>query len=253
MRFALVSGERQEAQKGLSGACPSCDQPMIAKCGQIKAKHWAHRGKCTGDSWWKPETDWHRNWKGQFPDDWQERIHTAESGERHIADVKTIKDWVIEFQHSHIHPEERQARNAFYKKLVWVVDGMNRKTDKPKFFASLKEVATMTNLQSPVRRIFTHLKNDCALFRDWSGSPTPVFFDFGNEEPMLWCLLPQNPDGEAYILEFFRVGFIAFHRNEVIGMDYFSDLIRNFRNTHRRIKFTSSNPNPEPISSATSV
>lgn len=136
------------------------------------------------------------------------------SGEMHIADVKTIKDWVIEFQHSPLAPEERQARNDFYKKLVWVVNGMRRKKDKSKFFDSLREVASVTDQQSPVRRIFKILWDDCALFRDWSESSSPVFFDFGKEEPMLWCLLPKSSEGEAYVLEFLRAGFILFHRNE---------------------------------------
>jgi hypothetical protein len=81
---------------------------------------------------------------------------------------------------------------------------------------------------TPVRRIFKVLLSDCALFRDWSYGSAPVFFDFGKEEPMLWCLLPKFNDGDAYVLEFFRAGFIVFHRNEVIEKDFFADLIRNF-------------------------
>lgn len=49
--------------------------------------------------------------------------HTdEESGEKHIADVKTDSGWVLEFQHSNINPKERLSRNSFYPKLVWVVD-----------------------------------------------------------------------------------------------------------------------------------
>jgi len=134
MKYALVNEQRQEAQPGLSGNCPFCGDLMVAKCGEIKIWHWAHREELRCDSWKENETEWHRSWKGQFPNDWQERIHTSESGEKHIADVKTIKSWVIEFQHSHLNPVERRARNDFYKKLVWVVDGPRRKRDKQKFF-----------------------------------------------------------------------------------------------------------------------
>lgn len=197
------------------------------------------------DPWWENETEWHRNWKNHFPIEWQERIHTAEGGEKHIADVKTIKDWVIEFQHSYLNPEERQARNDFYEKLVWVVDGARRKRDKSKFFESLTKVADVSNPQSPVRNIFKVLWDDCALFRDWFGCPTPVFFDFGKDEPMLWCLLPQTANGEVYILEFLRAGFIAFQRNEVIEKDFFTDLIKNFRTTVVGL----SSPPPPPIQS----
>jgi hypothetical protein len=183
------------------------------------------------DPWWENETEWHRNWKNCFPNDWQERIHIAVSGEKHIADVKTIKDWIIEFQHSHLNPEERQARNNFYGKLVWVVDGTRRKRDKSNFFESLMKVADVSNPQSPVRNIYKVLWNDSALFRDWLGCPTPVFFDFGKDEPMLWCLLPQATDGQAYILEFSRAGFIIFKLEMTVEKDYFSDLIKNFKTT----------------------
>src|SRR3990167_9713877 len=122
MKYSLVHGGRSEAQPGLKGQCEICNSLTIAKCGDLKVWHWAHKGKRMCDLWWENETEWHRNWKNCFPTDWQEYIHTSESGERHIADVKTIKNWVIEFQYSHLNPEERQARSDFYEKLVWVVD-----------------------------------------------------------------------------------------------------------------------------------
>ena len=105
MKFALINGQRQEAKPNLSGECLACGQPMIAKCGEVKIWHWAHKGRCTCDPWWENETEWHRTWKGLFPESWQEVIHQADDGERHIADVKTDRGWVIEFQHSFIKPE----------------------------------------------------------------------------------------------------------------------------------------------------
>lgn len=231
MKYAVVNEQRQEAKPSLAGTCPSCGQAMVAKCGMINIWHWAHSGRRMCDQWWENETEWHRQWKGQFPHDWQERIHLANGGEKHIADVKTIKDWVIEFQHSHLHPEERKARNNFYEKLVWVVDGTRRKKDKQKFFDSLSEVTQVNNSQSPVRRIFKFLTDECALYRDWSDCPGPVFFDFGKDDQMLWCLLPRMTDGKTYVLEFWRNGFIVFHRNEVKEVDYFADLLKNFTNT----------------------
>jgi competence protein CoiA len=102
--YALVNGQRQEAQPNLSGECPNCTGPMVAKCGEVRAKHWAHVGKRICDPWWENETEWHRAWKGQFPADWQEIVHPGENGEKHIADVKTDQGWVLEFQHSHLDP-----------------------------------------------------------------------------------------------------------------------------------------------------
>jgi hypothetical protein len=46
---------------------------------------------------------------------------------------------VIEFQHSLLKPEERRARIAFYKKIVWVVDGLRRESDRKQFLRVLKE------------------------------------------------------------------------------------------------------------------
>jgi competence protein CoiA len=133
MEFSLVNGQRHEAQPNLSGKCQVCDQPAVAKCGEVKIWHWAHKGRRTCDPWWENETDWHRAWKGKFPEDWQEVVHRADSGEKHVADVKTDQGWVIEFQHSYLRPEERRSRDA----LVWVVGGARRKGDYEKFLNAL--------------------------------------------------------------------------------------------------------------------
>ncbi|HRK06596.1 MAG TPA: competence protein CoiA family protein [Pseudobdellovibrionaceae bacterium] len=231
MKFAQANGQREVAKPDLSGSNPVCERPVVSKCGEIKVWHRAHKGKCECDPWQDNEAEWHRVWKGHFPYDWQERIHTDENVERHIADVKIIKDWVLEFQHSYIELTELQVRNAFYKKLVWVADGTRRKRDKQQLFESLREVAQVSNPQSPVRRDFKVLPNDSALIRDWSGGHAPIFVDFGSEDPVLWCLISKFSEGEIYVLEFWRAGFIAFHRNEVIESDYFADLMKNFRNT----------------------
>ena len=97
MKFADVEGERREAEPGLSGKCRVCGDAMIAKCGDLRVPHWAHRAIRTCDPWWEPETEWHRIWKDQFPEDWQEIIHRSETGEKHIADVKTDFGVVLEF------------------------------------------------------------------------------------------------------------------------------------------------------------
>src|SRR5262249_40527523 len=134
LKFALVGEERREAQRGLSAVCPVCGAPVIAKCGNIRIWHWAHRGRLACDPWWE-ETDWHRGWKGEFPEHWQEVIHRSESGEKHIADVKTESGIVLEFQHSPLRPEERDAREDFYRTMAWVVDGLRLKKDRTQFFA----------------------------------------------------------------------------------------------------------------------
>jgi hypothetical protein len=207
MKYALVDGQRQEPQPGLSGICPNCTWPMVAKCGDINIWHWAHRGGRICDPWWEQETKWHRAWKEEFPNEWHECRHQADNGEWHIADVKTDKGWVLEFQHSHIHPEERRARNAFYEKLVWVVNGLRRKTDQTQFFNALQNGRAITPL---IVRISFH--DEVRLLRDWAGSSAPVFFDFG-EKFQLMLLLPHSPDGGAYIGPCSRANIIQIYRN----------------------------------------
>lgn len=94
---------------------------MIAKCGGHRVWHWAHRGVRVCDPWWEPETEWHRAWKNEFPVDWQEVVHLAQSGEKYVADVRTQGGMVIEFQHSFLKVEERTARESFYRPMIWVV------------------------------------------------------------------------------------------------------------------------------------
>src|SRR5271169_1319312 len=108
-KFAVVDGERREAQPGLLGKCSLCSDAMIAKCGRLRVWHWSHRVTRTCDRWWEPETEWHRAWKNQFPPDRQEIVQRAEDGEKHVADVKTEGGVVIEFQHSNLRQEERES------------------------------------------------------------------------------------------------------------------------------------------------
>jgi len=206
MRFALVEGERQEAQPGHSGICPGCDRPMIAKCGEVNVWHWAHRGKCVGDPWWENESEWHRAWKGQFPARWQEIVHHAETGEKHIADVKTDRDWVIEFQHSPLNPEERRSRETFYRKLIWVVDGTRRKRDRSQLTNAWND-GMPVGANSPVRRI---VSDDCSLLREWAGGNSPTFFDLG-EPDTLWWLFARSANGSMYVGPFPRAVFVGSH------------------------------------------
>ncbi|NTV36877.1 MAG: hypothetical protein HGA53_07985 [Anaerolineaceae bacterium] len=220
MKFALIDGEKTEATKGAKGVCPSCGSELIAKCGEVKVNHWAHKGSCNCDPWWENETEWHRSWKGIFPVEWQEVVHFDESGEKHIADVKTQSGWVLEFQHSFINPEERQSRDSFYQQLVWVVDGTRRKTDKKQFEKLLEEsVLLKTNI--PIIR--THFPDECMLLKEWHNNSL-VFFDFGEaknaEQTLLWFLFPKTASYSAYLSPFPRSNFVEIFKNDNFGEIY---------------------------------
>lgn len=210
MKYALVNGQRQEAQPDLLGVCPACGSPMVARCGDVRRYHWAHRGKRDCDHWWEPETEWHRSWKNMFPTEWQEYIHHAESGEKHIADVKTDQGWVFEFQHSHIEPEERKAREVFYCKLIWIVDGTRRKRDRKQFIEAMHGDRSF---------------DECTLFKEWHGSSAFIFFDFSEnnnpKEDQLWCMVSLK-NGNVYIIPFTRSQLIQYHSQDALkaGLDF---------------------------------
>jgi hypothetical protein len=123
VKFAITNGVRSEANPQGRALCPYCGKEMIAKCGSVIVWHWAHVARRSCDPWWENETGWHRAWKNLFPQGWQEVIHIDDrTGERHIADVKTPFDLVVEFQHSSMTEVEKNARDSFYGRIVWVVD-----------------------------------------------------------------------------------------------------------------------------------
>ncbi len=157
MKFALHNGERKEAETNLKGAvCQVCKSEVIAKCGDVKIHHWAHKSKRKCDHWWENETKWHRDWKNQFSKDWQEVVHSSETGEKHIADIKTPNGLVVEFQHSPIEKDELFSRNNFYETIIWIVDGKRRKYDERNFD-----------------------KGNSRLINEWGNTGKLVFFDFG--------------------------------------------------------------------------
>jgi hypothetical protein len=219
MKFALVDGQRLEARQDLAGACPVCRSALIAKCGEYREHHWAHRNTRNCDPWWERETDWHRAWKNRFPADWQERVRWADDGEKHIADIMTASGVVLEFQHSPLSRQEREAREAFYKKMAWVVDGTRRKHDRSRFFRSIGIPRIV--LANPLTLLVSNTGD--ALFRDWSSSPVPIFFDFGDAseaddplkfaEPVLWRLMPQADNKSAYVAPVAKASFCESYLN----------------------------------------
>lgn len=228
MKYAIVNENKTEAFKGGKGNCACCGSELIAKCGELKINHWAHKGARNCDTWWENETEWHRKWKNNFPKEWQEIVHFDEKGEKHIADVKSEKGWVLEFQHSYIKPEERNSRNLFYSKLVWVIDGLRRKTDKVQFQKIIQESSKAPVGGVNIRQI--NFPEESRLLKEWLNCGVPVFFDFYElNKSTLWFLLPLNIRREAYIIPFSREEFINVHKEG--GFDeLINKLIPNIRN-----------------------
>lgn len=218
MRFALIDNNRVEAQPKQQGLCPNCSQPVIAKCGKQKVWHWAHRNIETCDNWWEPETEWHRSWKNNFPTEWQETVLFEElTNEKHIADVRTIHNLVIEFQHSHLDQNERISREKFYKNMVWVVDGTRLQRDYPRFQKRVGNFK-LTKQQG----VFIVDFPDEVFPKSWLNSSVPVIFDFcelstteqDQIKNTLWCLLPQKDIIQAVVVGLKRSDFIQITLNK---------------------------------------
>lgn len=115
MLYALVDSRKVLACPGAHGTCAHCGGDMVAKCGTIKAWHWAHC-QLDCDPWHEGETAWHLGWKARFPAAWVEVSCGA-----HRADIRT-PSYVIELQHSSLAPDDIRAREDFYRNMIWVLD-----------------------------------------------------------------------------------------------------------------------------------
>jgi len=201
MHFAISNDQRIEATPGARGVCPGCNAEMLARCGTKKVWHWAHKGRRHCDHWWENETQWHRDWKNRFPTDWQEIPARDDSGELHIADVKTASGLVIEFQHSAIKPEEVAKRTKFYDKVIWIVDANRRPTDRAQYERMLSE-------NYPERfdgvDIYTVYYEETRLLKEWGSLGRIVGFDFGGEN---LCLLTAAQGRYRYLFDFPKAEF----------------------------------------------
>ena len=173
MRFAVTSdGTRLAAHRGAKAFCPGCGDRVQAKCGEIKAWHWAHLLGRVCD--WDPggETDWHLDWKNAAPPERQEvRIG------QHRADIVSPAGVVIELQHSHLNGQRIAAREAEYRRMVWLFDAREARATEPR------------------RLLFSTAREDESdLFRTalWKWSPSythqvtaPLFLDLDGEQ-LFW-------------------------------------------------------------------
>lgn len=212
MQYALIDNQRIEALPKGRALCPICRTAVIAKCGSRRIHHWAHEGIKNCDSWKESETQWHRDWKNKFPADWREYIQHDDSGEKHIADVRTAHGLVLEFQHSSIHPNEREARERFHRNLWWVVDGTRLKRDYPRF-----QKAAYSFVRTNKPDFFIVPKPEKCLPVAWLNGAVSVFFDFLGLAPTnvddqlrnaLWQLIPGSKDGNVLIVAISRKRFV---------------------------------------------
>ena len=206
MRFAYVNGIKREAEPKLHGICPVCGEEVIARCPKEKVNHWMHKPNSECDKWWETETVWHRMWKDYFLDELQEVVmYDNETGEKHIADVRTEHGITIEFQHSFIKEEERISREKFYGDLIWVVDGTRLASDLEIFRFGGMHINKYND-------DFAYTLYPEKVFpKNWLTSDVPVFFDFcaQNINHNLFCLMPGRVGDKAAIYITSKAKFLA--------------------------------------------
>ena len=209
MKYAIVNEKRVEARPRLRGICQCCGEETIAKCGQHVVWHWAHKSRQNCDPWWESETEWHRSWKNRFPHDWQEIVHTdPKTGERHVADVKTLHGLVIEIQNSPLHREEMRSREQFYGNMIWIVNGDRRGTDGRQ--ETLDEAYfNMGRSSQPLRTApltFTvEWLGKSKFLHNWSKATKDVYFDFA--DGVLWKFDSFDPNKTIIHEKTTQVGF----------------------------------------------
>lgn len=244
MQYAMLGNQKLEAAPGLFGECAGCQSRVLAKCGTQRVWHWAHLGKITCNFEREPETEWHRNWKNDFPVEWREVISWAQTGERHRADVRTELGLVIEFQHSPLHPTERIARESFHSNMVWVVDGLRLRRTWAKFLQGQRNW-----IGAPWQGFYmTHFPDESFPI-EWLACTVPVLLDFSgvveadNEQSpnrkTLWLLLPGRVEGRAVILAVNRQDFldVTRRRSQIVDSKKILQEIADFLALQRSLEY----------------
>lgn len=223
MKFAIVGNNKhQRPTKGVKGFCPVCGEEVLAKCGNIKAHYWSHlaNSKCVYKG---NKGEWHLSWQNEFPDDWQEvLLINPENGEKNLADVRSPKGFILEFQHSHIKEEEKTAREQFYKNMCWVVDGLNWIKIRSYFENRYKDKAEENIVEKfqidryDYETIFSFV---------WASSAVPIFYDFYDKNSVadqekwqnyLYCCFPYKKFIGFQVVPIKRQDFLVIAKEEML-------------------------------------
>lgn len=184
MLYALLNNQKIEAKPKLRANCPLCGKEVYSKCGEINIWHWAHLQEKSCDNWYESETAWHKNWKNIFGEEHSEII-ISKDGIKHIADIYTKENIVIELQNSKISKSTIKKRETFYgERMFWIINGENFKNN----FKLIHEDRFFGVSQGLVHKDSGILiKRDEKLFewkwshKSWEISKRPIFIDFGDE------------------------------------------------------------------------
>jgi competence protein CoiA len=105
------------ATPGGQGVCPTCGEPLKAKCGAIVSWRWSHLAREDCDPWAEPDTAWHRAWQQLVAPHQREVVIGC-----HRADIVAADGVVVELQHSSLPVDQIRERERFYRRMVWIFD-----------------------------------------------------------------------------------------------------------------------------------
>jgi hypothetical protein len=206
MIYAIKDNQKIEASPGMQALCNLCSRKVFSKCGEIYVWHWAHFKDDECDkSWHEPETLWHKNWKLVFGSENSE-IVIKKNNDKHIADIFTKNEVVIELQNSPISKPIIRKRETFYgEKMIWIINGWSFKDGfQIQFSKNMKYGSLNNDPLSPYietskgflnvetnEYTFERPKSAGLTFRwerprkSWENSKRNVFIDFGTED-LFW-------------------------------------------------------------------
>jgi Competence protein CoiA-like family len=194
MLFAKVNGEKIEAGPQTTGICPLCGGTVFSRCGEVNIWHWAHFKDKNCDSWCEPETEWHKNWKLVFGKDNCEIIMNKD-GVKHIADIQTKENIVIELQNSPIQKSIIRSRETFYgERMIWIINGNHFRDNFSTFryrSPQLEADDEYDRLHNPLSTQYGNVDNSrkgelkfswSRARKSWSDVQRPVFIDLGGDD-----------------------------------------------------------------------
>ncbi len=188
MLYAWIGDEkRAPLVKGERTTCRDCGGSLTAVMPVENAPHWRHQsGDC--DPWSEPEGPWHLGWKERFDMSCREiALRDPTSGEQHRADILVGRDTpratVLELQHSSISEDERNAREAFYRRdhrMFWLVHVHSESSFLAHSFGmSLDFRSRVVNLDGKAFAVMRWMGQSKQFIEKWKRASAHVFFHAG--------------------------------------------------------------------------
>lgn len=177
MFWAIKDNLKVEATPKSKAKCELCEREVFAKCGEVNIWHWSHHKGEGCDSWYEPESFWHKRWKFTFGKDNSEVVIKKDS-EKHRADIRTKNDVVIELQNSPIQKQVIREREDFYgEKMIWLINGIDFK-----YNFNIKYRDNKFDSIGISQKLFFNWKH---AGRSWNEVQRHVFIDFA-DDTLFW-------------------------------------------------------------------